>query len=291
MKPAPFTYHRPGTLSEALALMAQFGPEAKPLGGGQSLGPMLNMRLARPAHLVDLNDLLELDYVRIADDVVEIGALTRHHRLATAPELGRDLPLLAEAARTIGHYAIRQRGTLGGSLVHADPAAQMPLVAVTLGADVVLRSKRAERVVPVTGFLQSIMTVDLAEDEIVTALRFPRQRAGEGWAFDLFSRRRGDFAIVSLALVLTRDDAGAIARLRLGIGGVGPVPQRIADVEAEAVGRRPDRETAAALAGAAAAAVSPEDSPQLPAAFRRELVETLTARALLRAAETRSTVA
>ena len=285
MKPAPFTYHRPANLREALELMARYGAEAKLLSGGQSLGPMLNMRLARPAHLVDLNDMLEMDYIREVGDRIEIGGLTRHHRLATAPEVSRDLPLLAEAARTIGHYAIRQRGTLGGSLAHADPAAQLPLVAVTLGAEVVLRSTRGERDVPASDFLQSIMTVDLADDEIVTALRFPRQAEGEASAFELFSRRHGDFAIVSVALTLRRDAAGAVSSLRLGLGGVGPVPLRLTEVEAQAVGCQPDAETAARLARSAAAAISPDEHPEVPAAYRRELVETLVARALLRAAE------
>lgn len=287
MKPAPFTYHRPGDVDDALELMARFGSEAKPLGGGQSLGPMLNMRLARPAHLVDLNDLLELDYIRIAGDVVEIGGLTRHHRLATAPEVARALPLLAKAARTIGHYAIRQRGTIGGSLVHADPAAQLPLIAATLGADVVVRSVRGLRVVPAVDFLQSIMTVDLSPDEIVTALRFPRQPSQEYSAFDLFSRRHGDFAIVSVALTLGIDTAGVIQEMRLGLGGIGPVPQRMQEIEVEAIGNRIDAETSARLAAAVAAAITPEDSAEVPAAYRRELAETLIRRALMDAAQKR----
>ena len=174
MKPAPFTYHRPGDLDAALAMLARLGPAAKPLAGGQSLGPMMNMRLARPDHVVDLNDLLELDYVRVSDGAVEIGAMTRHHRVATDPEIARSLPILAEAARGIGHYAIRQRGTLGGSLVHADPAAQYPLIAVLLDAEIVVRSARGTRLVAAADFIQSIMTVDLAPDELVTAIRFPR---------------------------------------------------------------------------------------------------------------------
>ncbi len=284
MKPAPFTYHRPGDVDEALNLMARFGSDAKPLGGGQSLGPMLNMRLARPGHLVDLNDLLELDYVRDLGDVIEIGGLTRHHRLASAPEVARDLPLLAKAARTIGHYAIRQRGTIGGSLVHADPAAQLPLIAVTLGVDVVLRSVRGERVVPAADFLQSIMTVDLGEDEIVTALRFPRQTADEYSSFDLFSRRHGDFAIVGVALTLCFDAAGTVEKMRLGLGGTGPVPQRMHAIEVAAVGNRLDAETVARLAAETAAAINPEENAEVPAAYRRELVETMIRHALLDAA-------
>jgi len=285
MKPAPFTYHRPGGLDEALALLAQYRDAAKPLAGGQSLGPMMNMRLARPDHLIDLNDLLELDFVRVGEDTVEIGALTRHHRIATDPEIARALPMLAHAARGIGHYAIRQRGTIGGSLVHADPAAQFPLVAVTLDAEVVIRSARASRVVPAATFLQSIMTVDLAPDELVTAIRFAMPRGAEGWGFELFSRRLGDFALVSIGLTLALDVSGAISVLRLGVGGVGPVALRLRTVEAEAQGVVPDPAGIVALGRLAAERVEPEDEGQVPAVYRRELVETLTTRALAAAVQ------
>ncbi|TYB81192.1 FAD binding domain-containing protein [Maritimibacter fusiformis] len=282
MKPAAFTFHRPGSVDEALALLAQHGAAAKALGGGQSLGPMLNMRLAQPEHLIDLNDLIELDRVIDHGEWVEVGALTRHHRVATAPEIRQGVPLLADAAATIGHYAIRQRGTLGGSLVQADPAAQLPLVAVTLGADVMVRSRRGRRTVAAAEFLRAIMSVDLAGDELVTGVCFPRQPDGERWAFDLFSRRHGDFAIVAVALTLQLDDAGAIVALRLGVGGVGPVPMRLTAVEQRAVGLVPDGDTILDLARNAAAAITPEDDPLVPAKYRRDLVETLTARALRR---------
>lgn len=282
MKPAAFTFHRPGSVDEALALLARHGAAAKALGGGQSLGPMLNMRLAQPQHLIDLNDLVELDRVRDHGDKIEIGALTRHHRVATSPEIRQGAPLLSDAAATIGHYAIRQRGTLGGSLVQADPAGQLPLVAVTLGADVMLRSRRGARTVAAAKFLRAIMSVDLADDELVTGVCFPRQPVGERWAFDLFSRRHGDFAIVAVALTLRLDDEGALAALRLGVGGVGPVPVRLVEVEGRAVGIVPDGDTILELARAAAAEVTPEDDPLVPAQYRRDLVETLTARALRR---------
>lgn len=283
MKPAPFTYHRPGDLDEALALLARLGPSAKPIAGGQSLGPMMNMRLARPEHVVDLNDLLDLDYVRVDDTVVEIGAMTRHHRVATDPEVAAALPILAKAAQGIGHYAIRQRGTLGGSLVHADPAAQYPLVAVTLEAEVVIRSARASRVVPAADFIQSIMTVDLAPDELVTAVRFPRARADEGWGFEVFCHRHGDFALVSVALSMTHDDDGTISSLKLGVGGVGPVPVRLEDLETNARGLVPDAATGETLGHLAADSVEPEDEARVPAAYRRDLVAALTTRALVSA--------
>ncbi|OOY10742.1 FAD binding domain-containing protein [Thioclava sp. F36-7] len=278
MKPAPFTYHRPASLAEALALLRTHGPAAKPIAGGQSLGPMLNMRLARPGHLVDLNDLIELDRVRVKEDMLEIGALTRHHRLANAPEVQRSLPLLGAAAASIGHYAIRQRGTIGGSLAHADPAAQLPLIAVTLGATLVISGPAGTREVAAADFLQSIMTVDLRDGELITALHFPLP-VGDLWAFEAFSRRHGDFALVSVALSFARDAEGKIDALRLGLGGVDTVPLRLPEIEARAQGRLADEDTIRDLAAAAAAAIAPEDSEQVPAVYRRELAETLVIRA------------
>lgn len=280
MKPAPFTYHRPNSLPEALQLLGEYGDQAKVLGGGQSLGPMLNMRLARPAHLIDLNDLLELDYLREKAGMLEIGALTRHHRLATAPELRRAVPLLSEAAATIGHYAIRQRGTAAGSLVHADPSAQIPLVAVALGADVVVCSVKGVRIVSADAFLQSIMTVDLKPDEMVAALRFPMQKPGSLWAYEMFSRRHGDFAMASVALVFDLDSHGAISDFRFALGGVAAVPARFATLEAWATGQIPNADFRAQFSERAAAAISPEDDVLVPAEYRRDLVRALTDRAL-----------
>lgn len=280
MKPASFTYHRPGSVGEALQILARYGGGAKPLAGGQSLGPMLNMRLARPEHLVDLNDLIELDYVREVSGMIEVGALTRHHRLANSVELKRSVPLLSQAAATIGHYAIRQRGTVAGSLVHADPAAQIPLIAVTLDAEVVVQSSTGSRVVPAADFLQSIMTVDLRDTEIVTALRFPMRSVDESSAFEIFSRRHGDFAMASVAATLSLDGNGTLSALRLGLGGVGPVPLRMRDIEAQALGAKPDEASIERLARQAADAIEPEEDEQVPAVFRKELIETLTARAL-----------
>jgi len=278
MKPAPFLYHRPATLADALSLLRAHGSAAKPLAGGQSLGPMLNMRLARPGHLVDLNDLIELDCVRVTDSFVEIGALTRHHRLAIASEVRRSLPLLSAAAATIGHYAIRQRGTIGGSLAHADPAAQLPLIAVTLGASLVIAGPEGTREVAASDFLQSIMTVDLRDGELITALRFPLPVGGL-WAFEYFSRRHGDFALVSVALSFARDEGGKIDALRIGLGGVETVPLRLPEIEARMQGRLADETTIRDLAAAVAATIAPEDSEQVPAVYRRELAETLVVRA------------
>lgn len=281
MKPVDFTYRRPSSEEDAISLLRAYGGDAKLLSGGQSLGPMLNMRLARPGVVIDLNDLIELDYVREGKDHVEIGALTRHHRLATAPEIRRTLPLLAQAAGTIGHYAIRQRGTIGGSLVHADPAAQLPLVAVVLEAEIVLRSTTGRRVVRAADFLRDVMTVDLRDDEMVSAIRIPKTASARpGFGFALFSRRRGDFAIVSAATWLRLDPDGSVAEIRLGVGGVGPVPVRPRELEAGAIGAVPGVGWVRDQSAEVARHLDPEDDPRLSAAYRRDLATTLLERAL-----------
>ena len=285
MKPAPFTYHRPGSLAEALEMLAEHAPAAKPLAGGQSLGPMLNMRLARPAHLVDMNDLIELDYLRRGEGVLEIGALTRQHRLVRAPEIRQLLPLLAEAASTIGHYAIRQRGTVGGSLAHADPAAQLPLLCVALDGEVVIRSQRGGRTAKAADFLQSIMTVDLADDELVTAIRLPLPAAGIGWSFELFARRRGDFAVASVVTLVGLDAGEAVDRLTIAVGGVGAVPLRLKAIEAGAIGARADAAWIDTMAETVAAEVSPEDEPLMPGAFRQDILRKLVRNGLTAALE------
>ena len=280
MKPASFDYHRPQTVEAALDLLARYGEAAKPIAGGQSLGPMLNMRLARPEHLVDLNDLVELDYVRETATELEIGALTRHHRVANAVEVGRTHPLLASAASTIGHYPIRQRGTLGGSLVHADPAAQLPLIAVLGNAKIVVRGQSGTREVEAGDFFKSVMTVDLRYGEMVIAVRFPKLLPGTGWAFDMFSRRRGDFAIVSVAATLSLDNTGNLATIDMALGGVDAIPLRL-DL-ADAI-RGSDVTTtgwARDVAAHVAATIAPEDNKLVPAEFRREIAGTLSEKVL-----------
>ena len=216
MKPAPFRYHRPQSLGEALALLTEFGADAKLIAGGQSLGPMMNMRLAQPAELIDVNALPGLDGIRTHPDSLEIGALARHHAVATSPVVRKYCPLVAEAAQTIGHYAIRSRGTLGGSLAHADPAAQLPLVAATLGAEIAVAGPRGERRIGAGEFFVSFMTTALEPDEILVSVRFPKAAPGERHAYLQFSRRQGDFALVAVAA--TSDFAAAATRYR-GRGG------------------------------------------------------------------------
>jgi carbon-monoxide dehydrogenase medium subunit len=282
MKPAAFTYHRPHTLEDALSLLALHGFDAKLIAGGQSLAPMMNMRFAQPAHLIDLNALPQLEGVSLEADALVIGAMTRHHEVATSSTVRAVCPLLADAAATIGHYAIRQRGTLGGSLAHADPAAQMPLIASTLGARIEIAGPYGSREVPASQFLIAVMTTDLAAEEIIRAVRFPTALPGERHAFELFSRRHGDFAIAACAVTAALA-GGRFSSLRVGVGGVSDVPFVLNELAGEFLGETADGRSVARIAEAVASAINMQDQPGISAAYRRDLVKTLTARALQRA--------
>ena len=279
MKPAAFSYLRPVSVGDALRQLADGGPEAKVIAGGQSLGPMMNMRLARPAQLIDLNDLTELASIRESGDCLRVGALTRHHQLAESALVRRHCPLLGQAAQTIGHYAIRQRGTIGGSLAHADPAAQLPLVALTLGARVHLRSVTRERTVDAARFFVSAMTTTLAADELIEFIEFPKAQPGESAAYRMFNRRHGDYAIIAAATTVTVS-GGKVAGLRLGLGGATPVPQSLQALANAACGRRPDDDWIHDLARGAADQLQVEEDHRVSVEYRRELTRTVVTRAL-----------
>ena len=279
MKPAAFRYHRPASLEAALALMAEHGEAARPIAGGQSLVPMMNLRLAQPAELVDIGELTGLRGIDEAVDGLRIGALVRHHEIEHSERVRSRCPLVAEAAPTIGHYAIRQRGTLGGSLAHADPAAQWPLIVATLGGTIEAASARARRDVDAADFFVAVMTTALAPDELILSVRFPAAEAGEGWGFRSFARRHGDFAIVSAAVTLALD-GGRVRRLRLGVGGAGPTPAVLGALAQAQVGRTADASWAAEVAAAARSALDIQDDARIPAVYRRELVEAMVERAL-----------
>jgi aerobic carbon-monoxide dehydrogenase medium subunit len=285
MKPAAFEYHRPQSLAQALALLERHGDDARILAGGQSLAPMLNMRLAQPAHVIDVNDLHEIAHVRDAGEHLAVGALARHEDVARAALVRDACPLLAEAAATIGHYAIRQRGTLGGSLAHADPAAQLPLVAVVLDAAIDVVGARSRRTVAARDFFLSLMTTALAPGEILVEARFPKSRAREGAAFEIFSRRRGDFALVAVGATVTLDGANRVSRLRLGVAGVHPVPVTLDDLAEAQDARIANAQWCRDVAAAARAQIEPEESHLVPAEYRRDLCEALTRRALERAVD------
>lgn len=282
MKPAAFDYFRPSSLEEALQQLAASGESAKLIAGGQSLGPMLNMRLATPSGLIDLNDLTELAYIRDLGDTLEIGALTRHDQIAESKLVQASCPLLAQAAKTIGHYAIRQRGTMGGSLAHADPAAQLPLIATTLEAKIEIVRSGGQRSLPASAFFQSVMATALAPDEIIRCVRFPKAEVNEGTSFQLFNRRHGDYAIVAVAATVALDGE-RVARVRVGLSGVSAIPQACDDIVRPFVDRIGNAAWATEVASAVRAAVSPEDDQRISAVYREELTQTLVERALVRA--------
>ena len=280
MKPAEFAYHAPHTLGDALTLLAAHGDAARPLAGGQSLVPMMNMRVARPAHLVDINAVEELHFIRTTADTVELGALLRHREIEYADTLRRLCPILPAAAATIGHLPIRERGTIGGSLAHADPAAQWPLLAILLNARIDLATSSSRRSVAARDFFTGVFSTVAEPGELLTAVTFPQLRAGEGWGYRAFTRRHGDFAIVGVAATLALDASGAIEHLRLALGGIGGVPLSLDAMAAEWTGRVLDAAAMQEIGRRAAAAVEPGADVQATAEFRRELIAVLTADAL-----------
>lgn len=280
MKPAPFHYHAPSSLDGALVLLAQYGSEGKLLAGGQSLVPTMNFRLARPSHLIDLNDVPGLGFIRDRDGDVEIGALVRHQDVAESPTLGRRNPLLVNAAGTIGYHAIRTRGTIGGSLAHADPAAQWPLMATLFDATIHAASRRGTRAIGAAEFFRAVFTTSLEPDEMITHIAFPALAADERWALRWFARRRGDFAIVAVAATMRVDDTGTLRDLRLAVGGAEPCPRSLTASLAGQIGQRVTQNEVNGIAAMAAVAVDPMADDRASVDFRRELVQHLTRRAL-----------
>jgi carbon-monoxide dehydrogenase medium subunit len=280
MKPAPFVHHVPRTLDEALKILAEVAPQdGRVLAGGQSLVPIMAFRMARPAHLVDINDVAGLDRLEVEDDKLVIGARVRHaafHKPATKGPLGA---LLAHVVRHIAHYPIRMRGTFCGSLAHADPASEWCLVAATLDAEIVAKSRRGQRAIAAEDFFQGIMSTALAEDELLTEVRLPVLGEGTRFGFNEFSRRAGDFAM-SAALVTYRLNNGTIAEPRIGVGGAEPQPRRIAEAEQALAGKAPTDKTFRVAAEAAAAAVDPLEDIQTSGEYRRDLVRAVVRRAL-----------
>jgi carbon-monoxide dehydrogenase medium subunit len=275
VKPGKFSYEAPRTLDEALHSLATWRDNAKIIAGGQSLAPMLNMRLARPDHLIDINRLTELGRVAVDGERLTIGAMARHAQLGRDALVKRHAPMLGHAAETIGHYAIRQRGTIGGSLAHADPAAQLPLATIALDAEFELHSAAGTRKLGAGAFFLSVFTTALEPNELLAAIHVPVARPREGWGFRLFNRRAGDFAIVAVAATLARGEGRAIERLRLAIAGIGPVPLRVDDLVPREDTATVTTGWSARIAAAVATAVEIEDNEKIPMVFRRELVERL----------------
>ena len=282
MKPAKFDYHAPASVEEALALLQRYGGDAKVLAGGQSLMPLLNFRLSRPAALVDLNRIASLAYVSEHDGQVRLGAMTRQRTIEFSPVVARRLPLLREATRWVGHLPIRTRGTIGGSLAHADPSAEYPAVLTALEGEVVARGPRGERVVKAADLFQTYLTTSLAPEEILVEVRLGAMPTGAGYALEEFARRHGDFAIVGIAALIVREGRRC-TRARLATAGTGPVPVRLR--AAEEILERDGLDDAAidAAARRASELVSPDSDLHASADYRRHLTGVLTGRALRRA--------
>jgi carbon-monoxide dehydrogenase medium subunit len=284
MKPAPFQYHAPKTVAEAVAVLAEVAPaDGRVLAGGQSLVPTMAFRLARPAHLVDINGIAELDRMAGADGKLAIGACVRHaafYRPVVDGPLGR---LMSSVVRHIAHHPIRTRGTFCGSLVHADPASEWCLVAATLGAEMEAQSRHGRRVIAADDFFAGIMTTALEENELLVEARLPLPPPDTHFGFYEFSRRAGDFAI-AMALATYRLEDGRMVEPRLGIGGAEPKPRRITQAERMLEGQKPGPDLFAAAAEAAARAVEAMEDANYSADYRRDLVRTVTYRALDHAA-------
>jgi carbon-monoxide dehydrogenase medium subunit len=282
MKPPVFAYHRAAHLDDALSVLAEHGDEAKVLAGGQSLVPMLNLRLARPGVLVDVNRI-GLNELTAQNGTLRLGALVRHRTLEEHPQVLRDAPLLAAAAPLIGHPPIRARGTLGGSLAHADPAAELPTAALALGAAIQLASSAGRRTVAAHDFfLGPFMTV-MRDDEMVVAVEVPRH--GEaGCAYEQVAIRAGDFAVVGVAAMVELGADGCVTSARIAIAGAAGAPVRADQSELAVAGRRLDASTLRDAGEAAAAAVEPSGDLHGSSAYRSHLTDVLTRRALTNAA-------
>ena len=283
MKPARFDYYVPRSLEKAIGLFARFGADAKALAGGQSLMPLLNMRLARPRVLVDLNKVTKLAYVREEDGVIAVGAMARQSEVESSAKVEKLCPLLTEAVRLIAHPAIRNRGTIGGSISHSDPAAELPAVLSALKGKIMIRGPRGQREATPEKFFLTHLTSSLEPDELVTEVRFPVLPQGAGWAFEEVARRHGDFAIVGVAAYLTLE-SGKISDVQLALTGVAGVPVRAEAARPVLLGSEPTKEAFRAAADKVRQSIDPESDLHASKEYRRHLAGVLTVRALERAA-------
>ena len=283
MKPPRFDYHDPQSVPEVIGLLGKL-ENARLLAGGQSLMPMLNMRLAAPDHIIDLNGVAELAYIREQGDALLIGAMTRQRDVEFDERIRERCPLMHEAVLQVGHRQTRNRGTLGGSLCQLDPSAELVAVAAALDGVVTVQGPSGARDVPFAQFPAGLMTPALRDGELVTGVRFPLWRKGHGFAFIEFSRRHGDFAIVSAAALLEEDTGGKITRASLTLGGIAPAPVRARDVEKTLTGSRASAELFRE-AGEACRQLEAMEDVHVTAAYRHQLAAVLSRRALEKAHE------
>jgi carbon-monoxide dehydrogenase medium subunit len=280
LKPPPFIYYAPDTLDEALELLREHGEEAKVLAGGQSLVPLLALRLARPSVLVDLNRIPGMSDISASNGTVIFGAMTRERKAERSELVRQRVPLLADALPLIGHVAIRTRGTLGGSLAHADPSAELPAVALTLDASLSVRSAaRGERTIAASDFFEGFLSTSLHPDEVLTQITFPATRPGTGTSFMEAARRHGDFAIVGASTSVTME-GGVISDARIVLIGVAGTPLRRSDADRQLVGTSGDAAAVTAAAATAAADLAPPSDLHGSSAYRRYVAGVMVRRAL-----------
>ncbi len=284
MKLPPFEYACPATLNEAVALLAAHDGEAKPIAGGQSLMPMMAFRIAQPSLLVDLRKLPDLNRISIGPDGVRLGAMVRWRDIQDDKRLKTAHPLLQAAIEHVAHYQIRNRGTVGGSVCHADPAAEMPGIAVTCDAEMTAMGKGGQRVIKAADFFLGALTTALKPDEILTEVKLPAWPAARRFGFQEFARRRGDFAMAGVAVFYDLDASGKATNAHVGVIGVGDRQRRLAKAEATINGRSVDDATIAKAAEAASAEVEAQADIHASAAYRSALTGTLLERALKSAA-------
>ncbi|HET9297181.1 MAG TPA: xanthine dehydrogenase family protein subunit M [Candidatus Binatia bacterium] len=277
MKPASFDYYSPESLTEALQLMAQHRDAARPLAGGQSLVPMMNFRLARPALLIDLNNLRELSFLDVVDGELRIGAMTRQRALERSAVVAAGWPLLQEAARHIGHIHIRNRGTIGGSIAHAYPSAELPLAMIALDASFLLRSTQGERIVPARDFFVDVMTTILEPSELLVEIRVPQAESRTGWGFQEVSRRHGDFALAAVASIISLRKDRSIDKVRLVFTGAKPHLSKKTD---SLIGQKPDGTMFSDIAATTAAELETESDIHASSEYRREVSQVLARRVL-----------
>ena len=287
MKPATFEYVVVDSVMKGVTVLSEARGEAKILAGGQSLVPMLNFRLIRPAILVDINRIRELAFIEETGNTIRVGALTRHYELEISPVLAKHLPVVASAMTHVAHLAIRNRGTIGGSLSHADPAAELPMMALLLNARLHVVSSKGERTVAALDFFRDALTVDLGEDEIVTEIHLPKLPPNTGWGFEEVTRRAGDFAVAAVAATVTASD-GKIEEVRIALTGVAPTPVRAQKAEALLRGEKIETKLIERVIEAVRSMIAPDSDLHASSDYRRHLAGVLTGRAV-RAAWKRAT--
>ena len=285
MLPASFEYHAPGSLADAIALLKQHGDEAKVLSGGHSLVPLMKLRFAAPAHIVDINGIPGLDYVKEEGGVLKIGALAREADLETSDVVAAKFPLILDAAKLIADPQVRNRATIAGNLAHGDPANDHPAVMLALNAEVAIEGSGGGRVLPVSELFVDTLTTALAADEIITEVRVPVPSGNSGGAYIKLERRVGDYAIVAVAAQVTLDGNGNVESAGIGLTNVGPVPIKATDAEASLAGKAPDEAALAEAGRLATEASDPSSDTRAPAEYKRAMVAELTVRALARAVE------